>query len=789
MKIKNYFVVGSFLVLNFSTVIGQTANTFFGVESGTNNSGNFNSGYGTNSLINNSSHSNNAFGFNTLIQTTGGYNCAFGNDALKLNTSGTLNVALGTRTLENNATGSGNIAIGHRSLGSNTSGNRNTAVGYGTLVKVNGNDNIALGYQTPRSLISGNSNIFIGNENGLNLTNGNQNVFIGSVRLNNTVSSNRIAGNSLDRSIILADGAGNQRIFISRIGNMGLGLGNNIIPINRLDVNGGVVIGKNYVPSNSDTGSYVAPVNGLLVEGKVGLGNSNPNNKLEITHGTSGNSGLRFTNLTSSYVPTSSQTSDKFLSVNQNGDVILQKMANPSITNGLSSTGNVMNSFVNGSNANAPIVNTISNSFNTNNQLVTTVNGVSSAPITLPIPDFSEIDESVTNEIQVLTLNGNTVSLSLGGGSFTLPTLTDTDQQTLALNGNVLSILNGNSVTLPTFTNTDSQSLTLNGNTISISGGNTITLPTLTDTDQQTLALNGNVLSILNGNSVTLPTFTNTDSQSLTLNGNTISISGGNTITLPTLTDTDQQTLALNGNVLSILNGNSVTLPTFTNTDSQSLTLNGNTLSISGGNSITIPTPTFAVIPGTNTTISGNGSTTSPFQINAIDTSLYANDGAINQATTTNNNRKVNLNNRNLWFDTTNSTSNGKLYIGSTPNFPSTSGNYKLFVEGGIMTEKVKVALRNTSNWADYVFEKDYKLLPLNEVEKFVKINKHLPGVQSAKELAENGIDVAEMQSKQMEKIEELTLYIIEQNKKLEKQNDEIQTLKTQMSLLIQKKK
>jgi len=733
MKIKNYFVVGSFLVLNFSTVIGQTANTFFGVESGTNNSGNFNSGYGTNSLINNSSHSNNAFGFNTLIQTTGGYNCAFGNDALKLNTSGTLNVALGTRTLENNATGSGNIAIGHRSLGSNTSGNRNTAVGYGTLVKVNGNDNIALGYQTPRSLISGNSNIFIGNENGLNLTNGSQNVFIGSVRLNNTVSSNRIAGNSLDRSIILADGAGNQRIFISRIGNMGLGLGNNIIPINRLDVNGGVVIGKNYVPSNSDTGSYVAPVNGLLVEGKVGLGNSNPNNKLEITHGTSGNSGLRFTNLTSSYVPTSSQTSDKFLSVNQNGDVILQKMANPSITNGLSSTGNVMNSFVNGSNANAPIVNTISNSFNTNNQLVTTVNGVSSAPITLPIPDFSEIDESVTNEIQVLTLNGNTVSLSLGGGSFTLPTLTDTDQQTLALNGNVLSILNGNSVTLPTFTNTDSQSLTLNGNTISISGGNTITLPTLTDTDQQTLALNGNVLSILNGNSVTLPTFTNTDSQSLTLNGNT--------------------------------------------------------LSISGGNSITIPTPTFAVIPGTNTTISGNGSTTSPFQINAIDTSLYANDGAINQATTTNNNRKVNLNNRNLWFDTTNSTSNGKLYIGSTPNFPSTSGNYKLFVEGGIMTEKVKVALRNTSNWADYVFEKDYKLLPLNEVEKFVKINKHLPGVQSAKELAENGIDVAEMQSKQMEKIEELTLYIIEQNKKLEKQNDEIQTLKTQMSLLIQKMK
>ena len=79
--------------------------------------------------------------------------------------------------------------------------------------------------------------------------------------------------------------------------------------------------------------------------------------------------------------------------------------------------------------------------------------------------------------------------------------------------------------------------------------------------------------------------------------------------------------------------------------------------------------------------------------------------------------------------------------------------------------------------------------MSLNEVEKFVNENKHLPGVQSAKELAENGIDIVEMQSKQMEKIEELTLYIIDQNKKLVQQNDEIQILKSQMSELIQKRK
>ena len=735
MEIKNYLAVGCLLISNFFTVYSQTGNTFFGGESGENNSGNFNSGYGVNSLQNNSSHSNSAFGFNTLSITKGGFNSAFGNNALKLNTSGTLNCAIGTRSLENNRSGSKNIAIGHRTLESNIFGEGNTSVGYASLLFSTGSDNIALGNLSGKSVTTGNSNIFIGNSSGANLLNGNQNVFIGKVVVNNSPTTNFSAGYDLSRSIILADAAGNQRVFVSRLGNIGLGLGNNIIPTNRLDINGGVVIGKNYVPSILDTGGYTAPVNGMLVEGNVGLGNFNPKNKLEITHGTTGNSGLRFTNLTSSFIPAITQTSDKFLGVNQNGDVVLQKIAMPAITNALSSTGNTMANTVNGSLASAAIVNSISNSLSNSNQLITTVNGVASAPITLPIPNVSEFDLSSTNEIQVLTLNGNTVSLSLGGGSFTLPTIVDTDQQTLALNGNVLSILNGNSVTLPIFTNTDSQNLTLSGNTISISGGNTITLPTVVDTN------------------------------------------------------TDEQTLSLNGNVLSILNGNSVTLPAHTDNDSQTLSVSGNTLSISGGNSITIPTPTFAVIPGTNTTISGNGSVATPFQINAVDTSLYANDGVINQATTTGNNRKVNLNNRNLWFDTTNSTAHGKLYIGSNPNYTSTTGNYKLFVEGGIMTEKVKVALRSSSNWADYVFEKDYNLMSLSEVEKFVNENKHLPGIQSAKELAENGIDLGEMQSKQMEKIEELTLYIIDQNKKLLQQNDEIQVLKSQMSELIQKMK
>ena len=113
---------------------------------------------------------------------------------------------------------------------------------------------------------------------------------------------------------------------------------------------------------------------------------------------------------------------------------------------------------------------------------------------------------------------------------------------------------------------------------------------------------------------------------------------------------------------------------------------------------------------------------------------------------------------------------------GSMPN--SMPAGYSLFVKDGILTEKVKVALYNTTNWADYVFEDDYQLRPLQEVEAFVEANNHLPGVPSAKQLVEEGgIDVNQMFAKQMEKIEELTLYIIEQNK-------ELQTLRTRISQL-----
>lgn len=92
---------------------------------------------------------------------------------------------------------------------------------------------------------------------------------------------------------------------------------------------------------------------------------------------------------------------------------------------------------------------------------------------------------------------------------------------------------------------------------------------------------------------------------------------------------------------------------------------------------------------------------------------------------------------------------------------------YGLLVQKGILTEKIKVATMTTTDWADYVFEKDYKVMPLEEVEAFVKENKHLPNVPTTVEMMASGSDLIKTDAKLLEKIEELTLYMIEMNKEI----------------------
>lgn len=89
----------------------------------------------------------------------------------------------------------------------------------------------------------------------------------------------------------------------------------------------------------------------------------------------------------------------------------------------------------------------------------------------------------------------------------------------------------------------------------------------------------------------------------------------------------------------------------------------------------------------------------------------------------------------------------------------------KLSVYGNIRSTEVIV---ETANWPDYVFNKNYQLQPLVEVEKYIQQNNHLPNIPSAKEIEKTGLQLGDMQKRMMEKMEELTLYIIQQQKEIE---------------------
>lgn len=120
----------------------------------------------------------------------------------------------------------------------------------------------------------------------------------------------------------------------------------------------------------------------------------------------------------------------------------------------------------------------------------------------------------------------------------------------------------------------------------------------------------------------------------------------------------------------------------------------------------------------------------------------------------------------NIWTDVTSHIHyDGDVLIGPS-NTPIPNG-YNLYVAEGLLTEKAKVALISTASWSDYVFEEDYQLNTIKEVNEFIKQNKHLPHVPSAKELKQEGIDVAMMDATLLRQIEELWLHLIKMDKEM----------------------
>lgn len=120
----------------------------------------------------------------------------------------------------------------------------------------------------------------------------------------------------------------------------------------------------------------------------------------------------------------------------------------------------------------------------------------------------------------------------------------------------------------------------------------------------------------------------------------------------------------------------------------------------------------------------------------------------------------------------------GKVGIGTT------SPDAELAVRGTIHTQEVKVDM---NGWVDFVFKSDYELRTLEEVEEHINEKGHLPEIPNEEEVKENGINLGEMNAKLLQKIEELTLYMIDMNKQLKSQSKRMVQLEQENSQLKRK--
>lgn len=118
----------------------------------------------------------------------------------------------------------------------------------------------------------------------------------------------------------------------------------------------------------------------------------------------------------------------------------------------------------------------------------------------------------------------------------------------------------------------------------------------------------------------------------------------------------------------------------------------------------------------------------------------------------------------------------GNMEITTSSNTPLIIKNSSIKIlqldnNGLLHARRIKV---DTDTWADFVFEKNYKLMSLNELQSYINENKHLPNVPSENEVVENGVDLVEMNKILLQKVEELTLYLLQQQKEIDELKEKV---------------
>ena len=190
-----------------------------------------------------------------------------------------------------------------------------------------------------------------------------------------------------------------------------------------------------------------------------------------------------------------------------------------------------------------------------------------------------------------------------------------------------------------------------------------------------------------------------------------------------------------------------------------------------------IPSAKLHIVDGTDVSLSGGGE----LVLGNISTANIGMDG--NEIQARNNGVAATLNIQNSGGDVLLvPNENGQVGIGisSSANLPSS--NYLLAVDGKAIFEEVRVEISGA--WPDYVFNEDYELMPLKELKQAIKKAGHLPGIPAAQVVESSGFDVGDLQRRMLEKIEELTLYMIQANEAistLKRENEDLRLMMEKM--------
>lgn len=663
-------------------------------------------------------------------------------------------IAIGAYALHDANLGLNNIAIGYQSLLSSKTGSNNIALGANALISSStGSQNIGIGTQAGQKSV-GDGNIFIGHKAGMNEVGDNKlyidNGFQDKPLLYGDFATGRLGINTLTPSSSLSINSresNSSGLAFEQLTSDSPAEKSNLKVLS-VDKEGRVILVSDSVgTSTTNTLSYWA-AKGSSVE------NINPGDVIV--------SNLRFKNLRT--ISPAIKSNLKVLTVDDNGLIVLARDSVNSSPNYWKVNANILSNTTSGKMVlNGPI------QFN----------------------DIKASNKAFRSYGKVLTVddNGNVILVkdSVGTGSATGGLSPWTISGNDIVNSNIGKTYINNGLSVKSGINIESGNLVTNGSVTNRSG---LVLNQLKLSFPASKP-SGKVLSVDDNGNVILVR------DSVGVAGTVINAPSPWTVSGDNISNANTGSVSINALNLPQLSSNNT--PTLTTQKVLSVDANGNVILVNTPTTTSSTTPTSelwkannaGMISNNNTqgvVITANNDGTSGLQFAKLKSSSAAGN-RYGKVLSVDDNGNVILINDGITSGGGNNTgtgwtltdgrlhniNNAKVVIGTGINsFP---GNYGLYVEKGILTERVRVAVANSDRWADYVFQKDYNLMSLHDVEKHINYYQHLPNVPSADQMVKSGMDVMETSAKLLEKIEELTLYLIKANKQIEALENKVSNL------------